>query len=93
MEITQTGNGERGRFKAEENGVEAGLMTYVHSGEKRIIIDHTEVDPDFSGQGIGRSMVAAAVEYARKNELKILPLCPFAKSVFNKTPEFADVLV
>jgi len=36
--------------------------------------------------------VAAAVDYARTNGWKILPLCPFAKSVFDKTPEYADVL-
>ena len=35
--------------------------------------------------------LAAAVESARKEGIKILPLCPFARSVFEKTPEFADV--
>jgi uncharacterized protein len=37
--------------------------------------------------------VHTAVEYARANHIKILPLCPFAKSVFDKKgAEFADVL-
>ena len=31
-------------------------------------------------------------EYAREKGIKIIPLCPFAKSVFDKTPEFRDVL-
>jgi uncharacterized protein len=34
----------------------------------------------------------AAVELARKNSVKIIPLCPFAKSVFDKTPEIRDTL-
>lgn len=93
MEIKQVDNEGRGYFMAEEAGIEAGRMTYVHSGPQRIIIDHTEVSPDYSGQGVGRSMVMEAVDFARKNEFKILPLCPFAKSVFNKTPEIADVLM
>ena len=37
-------------------------------------------------------MVAKAVEFAREKKLKIIPLCPFAKSVINKTPEFQDIL-
>jgi hypothetical protein len=37
-------------------------------------------------------MVAQAVTYARENNIKIIPLCPFAKKVFDKTPEFRDVL-
>ena len=93
MEIKQVNGSEKGYFKAEENNTEAGLMTYVHAGPNKMVIDHTEVSPDFEGQGIGKSMVMAAVEFARENNIKILPLCPFAKSVFNKTPEIADVLV
>ena len=41
---------------------------------------------------ISKQMVAKAVEYARENKVKIIPLCPFAKSVFDKVPEFRDVL-
>lgn len=57
-----------------------------------MIIDHTEVADALRGKNAGKQMVAAAVEHARKNNLKILPLCPFAKAVFNKTPDFQDVL-
>jgi predicted GNAT family acetyltransferase len=36
--------------------------------------------------------VAAAVDWAREEDVKLLPLCPFARSVFDKTPQFSDVL-
>ncbi|HXV07404.1 MAG TPA: N-acetyltransferase [Burkholderiales bacterium] len=32
------------------------------------------------------------MEWARANGRKLMPLCPFAKSVFDKTPEYRDVL-
>ncbi len=67
-------------------------MTYVNVDGNRFIIDHTEVDEEFNGEGIGKAMVMEAVIYARENKLKILPLCPFAKSVFKKDPDIADVL-
>lgn len=95
MEIKQVNDNDskKGHFKATEGGLQAGLMTYVYAGPQKIIIDHTEVDPDFEGQGVGKNMVMAAVEFARENNIKILPLCPFAKSVFNRSPDIADVLV
>ena len=37
-------------------------------------------------------MLAKAVEFARQNNIKIMPLCPFAKSVFDKVAEYQDVL-
>ena len=67
-------------------------MTFVFAGNDKIIIDHTEVNEGNNGKGFGKKMVAKAVEYAREKNIKIIPLCPFAKKVFDKTPEFRDVL-
>lgn len=36
-------------------------------------------------------MVMQAVEYARENHLKIIPLCPFARKVFDKRQDIQDV--
>ncbi len=67
-------------------------MTFVFAGNDKIIIDHTEVNEGNNGKGFGKKMVAKAVEYAREKNIKIIPLCPFAKKVFDKTPEIRDVL-
>ncbi len=93
MEIEQFNRESKGFFKATEDGKEAGRMTYSWAGENRFIIDHTEVNPEFSGRGVGQKMVEAALNYARANNLKILPLCPFAKAQFDRHPEWHDVLV
>ena len=37
-------------------------------------------------------MVMKVVEFAREQGIKIIPLCPFSNSVFQKTPEIRDVL-
>lgn len=92
MEIQHTNRENKGFFKAVEGENEAGRMTYSWAGENKFIIDHTEVNPEFGGQGVGKKMVMAAVEFARQNDLKIIPLCPFAKSVFQKTEDIRDVL-
>lgn len=67
-------------------------MTYVFAGDNKIIIDHTEVDNSLRGKGVGYQMVEAAVVFARDKHLKIMPLCPFAKAVFDKTKNYNDVL-
>lgn len=92
IEVNQFDQESKGFFKATEDGKEAGRMTYSKVGDDRIIIDHTEVNPEFRGKSVGNLMVQAAVAFARKAGIKIIPLCPFARSVFDKTPEYRDVL-
>mgnify|MGYP006161187751 FL=1 len=85
-------NAKNGFFSVEINGKTEAKMTFVFAGTDKIIIDHTEVNPGNNGKGLGKKMMTAAVEMAREKNLKIIPLCPFAKSVFEKTSEFRDVL-
>ena len=85
-------NDKNGFFYIELNGKIEAKMTFVFAGEDKIIIDHTEVNEGNNGKGYGKMMVAKAVEFAREKNIKIIPLCPFAKSVINKTPEFQDIL-
>ncbi|HLP13892.1 MAG TPA: GNAT family N-acetyltransferase [Flavobacteriales bacterium] len=92
MEIKHEIIGSKGSFMAIVDGKHAGLMTYSKAGDDKIIIDHTEVDPVYKGQNIGKQLVMAAVEMARIQKIKIMPLCPFAKSVFDRTAELKDVL-
>ena len=92
MNIQRIEHGSKGAFIIKENNERLAEMTYSKAGDKLIIIDHTEVSDVLRGKGAGKQLVQAAVEYARTNQLKILPLCPFAKAVFDKTPEFTDVL-
>ncbi|MDI9308680.1 MAG: GNAT family N-acetyltransferase [Limnohabitans sp.] len=85
-------NDNKGTFYIEIAGKQEAMMTFVFAGDEKIIIDHTEVNEGNNGKGFGKKMVTAAVEYAHEKGITILPLCPFAKSVFDKVPEFRDVL-
>lgn len=85
-------NEKNGFFYIDVNGNHEAMMSFIFAGSDKIIIDHTEVKPGNEGKGFGKKMVTKAVEYARENHIKIIPLCPFAKSVFDKVAEFRDVL-
>ena len=92
VEIKHTNNESKGVFELYYDGKKAGLMTYSWAGDDKFIIDHTEVDEAYGGKGLGKDLVKAGVEYAREKNVKVIPLCPFAKKVIAKTPEFQDVL-
>lgn len=93
IEIKQFKNGNKGSFAALDGDKDAGRIFYTFVGETRMILDHTEVDDAYRGQKIGNKILMAVVEFARENNIKIIPLCPFAKSVFDKTQSIRDVLV
>jgi predicted GNAT family acetyltransferase len=92
MQIDQFDRENKGFFKAEIDGEVAGRMTYSRAGNDKIIIDHTEVYPAYNGKGVGKELVMAAVDFAREHNLKIIPLCPYAKRVFERTEAIRDVL-
>ena len=89
--IEQKDNGKKGRFVVYHDDEVAGEMTYVWVDDSKIIIDHTEVNEAYSGKGYGKQLVMKAVEFARRQEVKIIPLCPFAARVFAKDPDIQDV--
>jgi len=91
MDILHKDDGKKGLFYIEQNGKVLAKMSYVWTGNE-IIIGHTEVDEILKGKGIGKQFVEKAVELAREKGIKILPLCPFVQSVFDKVEEFSDVL-
>lgn len=92
MEVLQEDNGIKGKFYIPYNGKEEAEMTYTWAGTDRIIIDHTQVNEVLKGTHAGKQMVMKAVAFAREKGIKIIPLCPFANSVFKKIPEIRDVL-
>lgn len=90
--INQFDQGKKGYFEATENSVEAGKLFYTWAGTDKLIIDHTEVNDAFGGRGVGKKLVLSVVDFAREKRIKIMPLCPFAKSVFDKNADIQDVL-
>jgi predicted GNAT family acetyltransferase len=92
MEIQHHTDNHRGSFFIEIESKRLAEMVYVMAGPKKIIIEHTEVDESLKGQGIGAKLLEALVEFVRKEEIKVIPLCPFANATFRKRIDLQDVL-
>lgn len=78
-------------FIENEQQQKVADMTYVMKNDQVMVIEHTNVDKSLAGQGIGKKLVDAGVQFARNHKLTIIPECSYALSVFEKTPDYADV--
>ena len=67
-------------------------MTYSRASKTQIIIDHTDVPDALRGRKVGERLVRQAVEDARRDKVVLIPLCPFAKAMIGRHPEWQDVL-
>ena len=89
-EISHAVNGSRGVFYLEREGRRVGELTYTLSAGAALV-DHTYVEPHLRGGTIAPSLVEAAVRWARSENVKIVPLCSYVRSVFARKAEYGDV--
>ena len=94
LDIQHEDDGKRGaHYIPGDDGTRVAVMTYVRAGAGRIIVDHTHVDDSLRGQGVGRALLDATAEMARREDIKIFATCPYAKAQLEKHPEaYADVV-
>ena len=82
----------KGRYLVRAPGETVAEMTYRHTGADQLIIDHTEVPDAFRGTGTGLRLLKRLMADARAEGRKIIPICPFAASQFERHPEWSDML-
>lgn len=81
----------QGAFVVMDNVKQLGEMVVAVSG-KTLTVYHTEVSPEAEGKGLAKKLLNTMVDYARKNELKVVALCPYVHAQFKRHPEaYADV--
>jgi predicted GNAT family acetyltransferase len=89
-DIAVINNEEAHRFEATMNGLRA-LLTYRRFPDK-IIIDHTEVPTPLEGRGLAAMLTRTALDFARANHLRVVPLCPYAVSYIRHHSEVQDLV-
>ena len=80
-----------GAFIIKEGEEQIGEMVVSVSGG-HLTVYHTEVAPAADGKGLAKKMLQEMVDYARRNGLKVIPLCPYVHAQFRRHPdEYADL--
>lgn len=72
-------------------GSELALVEYKQL-HRRLAILHTEVPEAHSGQGIASQLARTILEYAREQQLSVLPYCPYVKAYIERHPEYQDLV-
>lgn len=77
------------RFEIHE-GNQIAQLVYDESGDT-IALVHTEVPPSLEGEGYGGALAKAALDYARNQNLRVVPSCPFVAAYIRRHPEYQDL--
>lgn len=91
MEIKHKESDINGMFYIQEDKKVIAELTYTKKDNNIITLNHIEVSMELDGKGIGSKLIETSVFYARENNLKIDPLCPFAEVQFDKHDSYNDV--
>jgi predicted GNAT family acetyltransferase len=88
LELNEKGHGHFYILDGEEQVSEM----VISIGGDMLTVYHTEVLPKAEGKGLAKQLLAAMVDHARKNGLKVIPLCPYVHAQFKRHPDdYADV--
>lgn len=68
-----------------------GKIGFVKDGNE-LTITHTIVNPLFRGQGIAKILMEKVINEAKEKGLKIIPVCSYAISYFEKNTEYKGLL-
>lgn len=66
-------------------------MDYRRPGEDVVAYVHTWTDPELRGRGLAAVVVEAALQWAREENLKVQPSCPYVASFIDDHPEYREL--
>jgi predicted GNAT family acetyltransferase len=89
--MTVVDDRDRDRFEISVEAEVVGLAEY-HRMENTISFLHTEVDAAHTGMGLGRRLIAFALDTARADGEEVLPYCPFVRHFIRTHPEYLDLV-
>jgi len=77
------------RFEVRIDGL-LSKLDYIQDG-KNFVIAHVGVHPELRSQGLAAKITQAALEYARQNSLRVIPMCSYAAAYIRRNPQYADL--
>lgn len=92
MDVTVVNNEALHRYEARIGETVAGYSVY-QATTSIIIIEHTEVDSAYEGQGVGSALVQGMLDDIRdRGQHNVLAVCPFVRSWLGKHHEYRDLV-
>jgi predicted GNAT family acetyltransferase len=90
-DMTIVHNPELSRYEVRIDGRVAGFTQYRRA-PRTVDFTHTEVYPEFEGQGLGSKLAAGALNAVRAGGDRAVASCPFISTYIKRHPEYADLV-
>jgi predicted GNAT family acetyltransferase len=84
-------NEQESRFETTVDGSVA-FTEYDLEDPNRIVLTHTIVPEELSGRGIAGEVVKFALDYARKQQLTVVPQCSYVAAWIKRHPDYEDLV-
>ena len=68
-------------------------IEYIKTKNGEIYLTHNEVPSALEGKGVGSSLVRLALEDIERQQLRLVPLCPFVAGYVQKHPEWKRLVM
>lgn len=79
------------RFEIQVEG-QVAVAEYMRVAN-RMIFTHTEVPTGLEGNGLGSMLAKTALEFAKKESLRVIPLCPYIAAYIKKHREYVPLVM
>jgi predicted GNAT family acetyltransferase len=91
MESTVRDNPEETRYEIRDGDRVLGHADYDRSGDTTVFI-HTEIDPDAGQDGLGSTLVRAALDDVRAQGGSVVARCSFVRGWIERHSDYADLV-
>ena len=91
METTVRDNPEDNRYEIRDGDRVLGLAAYERRGDTTVFV-HTEIDPDAGQNGLGSTLVQAALDDVRGRGGSVVAQCSFVRGWIERHPDYADLV-
>lgn len=78
-------------YIGEDESNALAKITFIYK-DNNLVIEHTIVSDVLKGKGVARTLVDAVVAFAKEENLKIIPVCDYAKKVMTQDEAYKDIL-
>lgn len=93
-ELTFSNETTRHRYEALRAGALAAYAEYnlLGDGDNIIMFTHTEVLPEYEGQGVGSAIARHVLDEARSAGRQVIPVCQFIAGYIRKHPDYVSLV-